>query len=549
MPSARPSTSNANQTAAGALSDDSDLDDFLDELSSDNEDVKPKKKGPPNVAEILKGQVGKPHNLTLSCKSLHDMIHTGRIDLEADYQRGVVWTEAKMIGLIQSLFLNYYVPPILFAVSKDEVGEETRLCIDGKQRCTSIQRFMDGQIPFISPNTKVKYWYTKFEGHRGKQLPKNLKDQFDLIQMMAVDYYNMSDEQQRDVFQRVQLGVQLSAAEKLAAHAGPWTTWINELEKRYVAAPDTLGDKVVTWNKARGRPFQNLLGFIVIARESTPSKIFLPSGTAMRNFVQRADPPDNDFKIRAQLALSIFINIAYNYREEAFNTTTTSVIAPVEFWFIGYLIYSRMGFLSVRSLAEEIGKMRAMIRRHVPGNVSANGLVFSLLSDFVRDIPKKRKNDDLPAAEQYEQDEDVDQRDARALKRSRRAEDTDPTYNEDWTERTISGPEKANTRGAVGSSSNSSNDGQQARPAPVNVAAAANARTIAGLPTPRTSGTTQPQVYNQQPANGHLQQSQQTNGLGNTSQQWREYTQDRVKALNAQALSQSHQVSNQAYGR
>ncbi len=33
------------------------------------------------------------------------MIHTGGIDLDAAYQRDVVWSESKMVGLIQSLFL------------------------------------------------------------------------------------------------------------------------------------------------------------------------------------------------------------------------------------------------------------------------------------------------------------------------------------------------------------------------------------------------------------------------------------------------------------
>lgn len=33
-----------------------------------------------------------------------DLIHFGNVDLDAPYQRDVVWTEGKMIGLIGSLF-------------------------------------------------------------------------------------------------------------------------------------------------------------------------------------------------------------------------------------------------------------------------------------------------------------------------------------------------------------------------------------------------------------------------------------------------------------
>ncbi|WVW81667.1 hypothetical protein I302_103662 [Kwoniella bestiolae CBS 10118] len=538
MPPKRASTSNANYTAAGALSDDSDLDDLFDELSDDDEvDKKPKKKGPPNSAEIIKGQMNKPHNIMLATRSLHDMIHTGSVKLDPDYQRDVVWSEQKMMLLIQSIFMNYYVPPIIFAVSKDEAGNHTRICIDGKQRCTSILWFMDGKIPFESPNTRQKYWYTKFAGHRGQQLPKDLKTQFDLFQLTAVEYYDMTDIQQRDVFQRVQLGVQLSSAEKLQAHGGPWPEWITELEKRYVTAEATLGKKL-NWVTNRGRIFQNLLGLVATARESSPNKIWSPAISGLKRFVERGDPPDQDFKNRINLTLSVFINIAYNHWDEAFETTTTNRIAPVEFWFGGYLIYSRMGFLSVRALAQEIGKMRAMIRHHVPGNVSANTTVFALLSDFILAIPKKRKLEEVPAAEQYEADDDVDEREARALKRSRRAEELDPTYNDEWTERAIISPTKVATRAKAaapiinnaGSSSASPVVQAQPRPAPVDVSVASSGRPIASLPTPQTSTQPAQPVYNQQPP--------APNGLGNTSQQWRDYTEARIKQQYPQSFQQ-----------
>lgn len=85
------------------------------------------------------------------------MIHEGVIDLNPPYQRGkslrpvafrvkfsnslrspdVVWPEAKQIGLIDSIFRNFYIPPIVFAVQPDEEGEEVRICVDGKQVCRS----------------------------------------------------------------------------------------------------------------------------------------------------------------------------------------------------------------------------------------------------------------------------------------------------------------------------------------------------------------------------------------------------------------------------
>lgn len=70
---------------------------------------------------------------------------------------GVVWTEQKQRGLIDSLMHNYYIPPIVFCLSPSscfvfsvallipkptavtqEDDADVRVCIDGKQRLTAI---------------------------------------------------------------------------------------------------------------------------------------------------------------------------------------------------------------------------------------------------------------------------------------------------------------------------------------------------------------------------------------------------------------------------
>ena len=87
-----------------------------------------------------------------------EQIHSCDINLEPEYQRGtittfccffdfsylflidVVWPEAKQIGIIDSVFRNFYIPPVIFAVNTFEDGSETKTCIDGKQRLTSIHK-------------------------------------------------------------------------------------------------------------------------------------------------------------------------------------------------------------------------------------------------------------------------------------------------------------------------------------------------------------------------------------------------------------------------
>lgn len=101
---------------------------------------------------------------------LHKLIHQGYIDLNPPYQRGAlyyhiparwvapdlskdpVWSIERQTVLIESIYRNYYIPPILFLVTENDPTSDTplRVCMDGKQRLTSIQAFFDGQVRFLA---------------------------------------------------------------------------------------------------------------------------------------------------------------------------------------------------------------------------------------------------------------------------------------------------------------------------------------------------------------------------------------------------------------
>lgn len=111
---------------------------------------------------------------------------------------------------------------MIFAIHKDSEGEEVRICVDGKQRLTSIQKFFDGQVSLLTsmiwrtylffyniqdtlyvrymkahrasqglgqltpsytdkdPLTKKSYWYTRPESHKNTRLdiPADWKEIF-----------------------------------------------------------------------------------------------------------------------------------------------------------------------------------------------------------------------------------------------------------------------------------------------------------------------------------------------------------------------------------
>jgi hypothetical protein len=62
----------------------------------------------------------------------------------------VVWTDAKQRALLDSLDANFFIPSLVFALDEEDIGKgkkrTIRRCIDGKQRLTTIRRFMSGEV-------------------------------------------------------------------------------------------------------------------------------------------------------------------------------------------------------------------------------------------------------------------------------------------------------------------------------------------------------------------------------------------------------------------
>ncbi|TXT06053.1 hypothetical protein VHUM_03526 [Vanrija humicola] len=284
---------------------------------------------------------------------------------------------------------------------------------------------MQGKIPFKGANGE-KFWYTKYgSGQKGGQLlPASLKRKFDNIAMQVVEYDNIDSDKQRDIFQRVQLGVALSAPEKLQALGGPWSAWITELQKKYITADGALASHLANFDVSRARAFQNVLAYVMLAFENKSGTH--PTNNTEATFLGRTDMPERAFKKRVEMALGMFNEIAEVYYDTAFGDTEKRV-APVEFQFIAYLIFSRMNALSLKRLAREISKMRAYIRKeHV--DVRSNSKVFATAWDYVDTVPLTKMPGELFAVEEWE--EGADPREGqRRRKRRREEEEEGDTYN------------------------------------------------------------------------------------------------------------------------
>ncbi|THH15904.1 hypothetical protein EW146_g4643 [Bondarzewia mesenterica] len=294
----------------------------------------------------------------------------------------VVWPETKQIGLIDSIFRNYYIPPVIFSVNTSDDGTESRVCIDGKQRLTSIQKFMDGLIPHRDSVTGKRLWFKQAGSVKRACLPKSVQQAFTNKQIVCVEYDRITDDQEREIFQRVQLGVALTPAERMAAITGPWPSFIREIQSE-VLGEEGFGS-ALDWGRTRGRDFQGLVA-IVFMIDKLPT-FTTPVSPALDKWLQRTIAVPQ--KLR-QDVLDTFRTFVTLVRDKRYNSAFHKPIrvSPIEFVMIGVLIHEYRTELSFTQLSSAIEMMRGDVRKKEK-DVRTNTRVTKSLFQFIRNKVK-----------------------------------------------------------------------------------------------------------------------------------------------------------------
>ncbi|KAF4602043.1 hypothetical protein EYR40_005244 [Pleurotus pulmonarius] len=428
-------TAPLNSALADQLSDLSDADadgdaehDELDE-SEDDED-----EDDYEVSSVLGSDLlNPPKRVKYTTKHLYDLIIQGYIDLDPPYQRALVWSTPKQIKLIDSLFRNFYIPPIVFSVHNNPEGGQTRVCVDGQQRLRSLFHFLDGYIPHHNVMTRKKWWWKSgIKPESRKILPRAEKELFEKIQIHCVEYENLDEMTEREIFQRVQLGVALTPAEKLQAVASPWSNWINALRNKHILIDNGLS-ALLSWDTARARDFQNLANFVYCCDKlvsSAPSsskakaskakaspvpssacKREVPTPQKIERWLQRTDEPSRAFKNDIDNVLCFMTEVAsgsdrggngYGYRKKKRRRLVNGFemegkrVAPVEFVFIGILLYvtrdvedDEWRALSILNLRKRARKMHTDIRM----NTTCARTFWMFIEDIEEDLARSKENE------------------------------------------------------------------------------------------------------------------------------------------------------------
>ena len=134
-----------------------------------------------------------------------------RINLDAEYQRGIVWSKPQQQLLLDSIFRGFDLPKIFLRKLPD--GSQYLFdVIDGVQRLTAIWRFLSDDFPLLQSE---KYpTDDAIGGKRWSELPQNAQDRLQFAKVTITELETDNDDEIRELFQRLQNGEPLNAAEK-----------------------------------------------------------------------------------------------------------------------------------------------------------------------------------------------------------------------------------------------------------------------------------------------------------------------------------------------
>lgn len=291
------------------------------------------------------------------------------------------------MALIDSLMLNYYVPPIIFrTIPGSHDSNDKMICIDGKQRLTSIKRFLDGEIYHRDNMTGIRYWSPRLQrdhrNSRDKTLPHNIYSQFLRKQIVCVEYRELNEQQEREIFNRVQMGMPLSAAEKMSAILSDRALFVRNLQKKLTDWPAK-----VKMAEDRNRMFQSV-GHIVRAVESYP-KLTSITNVSLDKWLR--EPGEIQHPTGLEQDIDLLITLAQEYSEVAFPTSIAVKLAPIEFIFSALIVDRFKSALDLSQLARAISDTRREIRDQHEDIRSNNRVVASFQQYISGELERRVK--------------------------------------------------------------------------------------------------------------------------------------------------------------
>lgn len=162
-----------------------------------------------------------------SAKQISTMIHNQKINLKHIVQRSDVWERARRSLFIDSIIQGYDIPKVYAKRFEDDEGNKSSRVysmLDGKQRLTSIFLFLNDEFA-LSELKPVTYFdevlneeqTIDISGKLFSELPEGLQDLIKGVTITVVYYSNLTPEEEKELFRRLNNGKPLSTKSRTLA--------------------------------------------------------------------------------------------------------------------------------------------------------------------------------------------------------------------------------------------------------------------------------------------------------------------------------------------
>ncbi|CAG8558115.1 13309_t:CDS:2 [Dentiscutata heterogama] len=293
------------------------------------------------------------------------------------------WMEKdiKQSHLIDSILKNYYIPPIIFSCKKVDDNRMIRKCIDGKQRLTSISRFIKNEIPHLVPSEKTitssKRYFTNHKG--AKSITDTERESFECSEIVCIEYYDLTQMQEREIFSRVQLGISLTPAEKLWAISSTMSDFLHKTYETYNIITQIMDTK-------RGKLFHVMAQLFFII-ENEPQRLNARPKVIEEYLRNTREIPihfqETIKRVFDTLTLLIEIDLDIFHKNHR--------LSPIEFVFFSWIIAKNQRF-SLLQYQECLLKMKKYVREHHE-DTRFNDKVYTTLKRFMDSLNYEEFND------------------------------------------------------------------------------------------------------------------------------------------------------------
>lgn len=166
-------------------------------------------------------------SISWSAKQLKNMIANGKIDFNHIIQRSYVWERKRKSALVESMILGYPIPPVFAKRFDDGTGKRggNIYCImDGKQRLSTVAQYLNDEFALteLAPVVYIDEAFggeceTDISGMKFSELPEALQDHLNSVIFSVTYFDNLTKDEERELFKRLNAGKPLSTKSRLLA--------------------------------------------------------------------------------------------------------------------------------------------------------------------------------------------------------------------------------------------------------------------------------------------------------------------------------------------